>query len=437
MKSKIQKFISKNSLFNPYDKIIVAVSGGADSVALLHFLLSMNYDCVVAHCNFHLRGEESDRDEDFVAGLAKKFDCKFLKTDFDTKKYAGEQKISIEMAARELRYRWFEEIRTAENATSIVVAHHQDDAAETILMNLSRGTGINGLTGIKPKNGNIVRPFLCISRKEIMTYIKCQKLSFVTDSTNADTQITRNFFRKEIIPAFEKINPSFSENLLQTAGHLNDVAIIYNDYINNAKRDIVQNGEETKIDIKKLQKSKITGSLLFETIKDFGFNSSQSADILSVIDGESGKQFFSPTHRLVKDRDFLIISPIVPFSERSRTAVSECRAPNLHTEIFPRTSDFKIDKSPNIAFLDNNKITQPLTLRHWQAGDAFYPIGMQGKKKLSDFFTDKKYTLQKKEQVWLLISDDKIVWIVGERLDDRFKVTAETKNILKIWFEHK
>jgi len=431
MKTKIQKFISKNSLFNPYDKIIVAVSGGADSVALLHFLLSMNYDCVVAHCNFHLRGKESDRDEQFVANLAKKYGCKFLKTDFDTKKYAGEQKISIEMAARELRYRWFEEIRQAENASCIVVAHHQDDTAETILMNLARGTGINGLTGIKTQNRNVVRPFLCVSRKEIMTYIHRNKWQFVTDSTNNDTQFTRNFFRKKIIPAFKKINPSFSENLLQTAEHLNDVAIIYNEYIKDMKWRIIrqQNGN-TLINIARLKDEKAIGSLLFEILKDYNFNSAQSADVLNTLDGISGKQFFSPTHRLVKEREYLVISPTVDMPAHADSQTQ----PALRIEMFKHTPDFKIDKSPNVACFDSDKIAQPLTLRHWQAGDAFYPFGMKGKKKLSDFFTDKKYTLQQKEQVWLLLSNNEIVWVMGERSDDRFKITAETKNILRISF---
>ena len=427
MKTKVQKYIKQHSLFNPFDKIIVAVSGGADSVALLHFLLSMNYDCIIAHCNFHLRGDESDRDEQFVSELAKKYNCKLLKTDFDTKKYAVEQKISIEMAARELRYRWFEEIRQAENVLYVAVAHHQDDTAETILMNLARGTGINGLTGIKPRNGNIVRPFLCVSRKEIMTYIKRQKLSYITDSTNNDTQFTRNFFRKKIIPAFEKINPSFVENLLQTAEYLNDAALIYNHYINST--EILKNN---RISIEELKKSKIAGSLLFENLKEIGFNAAQCADILSVIDAESGKQFFSPTHRLIKDRDYLIIEPLADIAGADLQSV-----PKLHFEIFLHTPDFKIDKSPDIAHLDNDKITQPLTLRHWQQGDAFYPFGMKGKKKLSDFFTDKKYTLQQKEQTWLLVSDNKIAWIVGERIDDRFKITAETKKIIKIFFEEK
>ncbi|MDR0874494.1 MAG: tRNA lysidine(34) synthetase TilS [Prevotellaceae bacterium] len=430
MKRKVQQYITKHNLFTPNDKIIVAISGGADSTALLHILLSLNYECIAAHCNFHLRGEESDRDEQFVAELARKYGIKLLKTDFDTKQYAAEQKISIEMAARDLRYRWFEEIAVGERSQTIAVAHHQDDTAETILMNLTRGTGINGLTGIKPRNGNIVRPLLCVSRKEIMAYIHKNKLQYVEDSSNADTQFTRNYFRNRIIPAFEKINPSFVENLLQTAEHLNDVAHIYNQYIKNLRFDFAQRPKNGNIQINIARLKREPASILYEILKDYGFNAAQCTDILSIIDGESGKQFFSPTHRLIKDRDFLIISPLLQ---------EECEK-ELHFEKLAAGADlqsvpkFKIDKSPNIAYLDSDKIIQALTLRHWQAGDTFYPFGMKGKKKVSDYFTDKKFTLQEKENAWLLVSGADIVWIVGERIDDRFKITADTKNILKVSF---
>jgi tRNA(Ile)-lysidine synthase len=432
MEKKLQKYISQNALLKASDKLIVGISGGADSCALLHALHSLGYDIIVAHCNFHLRGKESMRDEKFVEELAKKYKLPFCKIDFQTTEYAAASKISIEMAARDLRYEWFEKIRKKENADWIVVAHHSNDTVETVLMNLTRGTGINGLTGIKPKNGFVVRPMLCVSRSEILTYIKNEKLDFVVDSTNDNTAFIRNRFREEIIPAFEKINPSFSSNLLQTVERLEDVAFVYNDYIQKAKDKICrsENDGTFTISIKELSQEKIKKSILFEILKEFNFNSAQSSDIINNIDGESGRQFFSSTHRLLKDRNNLIITNL---PDKDLSECNKEKYPSIKMEFFDKTEDFTIDTSPFVAFFDSEKIRVPFTIRRWQNGDAFYPLGMNVKKKVSDYLIDKKISRIEKDNTWILLSGcGEIMWIVGERIDNRFKITEETKNILKI-----
>ena len=438
MRKKIQPYIQQHSLFSASDKIIVGVSGGADSCVLLRLLLSMNYNCVAAHSNFHLRGEESMRDELFVTELARQYNCPLRNIHFDTRQFAADNNISIEMAARELRYEWFEKIRKEENAACIAVAHHSDDVVETVLMNLTRGTGINGLTGIKPKNGNIVRPLLCVSREDILQYIKQNRLSFVTDSTNDDTRFVRNNFRNVIIPALQKINPSFSANLLQTASRLNDAAQIYNTYIYNVKRNILTTENDAAyISICKLKAESAIRSVLFELLKEYNFNASQCGDIIENLDNTSGKIFLSSSHRLVKDREFLIINSIANAVideefEIQSNQTSITRPISLTFEIIEKKDDFVFENNPAVACFDAAKIAFPLTLRHWKNGDAFYPLGMKGKKKISDFFTDKKYTLAQKEKAWMLLSGGEIIWVVNERIDDRFKITVNTKFILKI-----
>jgi tRNA(Ile)-lysidine synthase len=269
MKKTIQKYIKSNILFSPSDKIIVGVSGGADSVALLDVLLSLGYKCIVAHCNFHLRKEESIRDEIFVRELSQTYNCTFHKIDFQTKEYALEKKISIEMAARELRYDWFEEIRKKEKANCIAIAHHKDDIVETLLMNLTRGTGVNGLTGIKAKKGYIVSPMLCVCKKDVLNYLNEKGLSYMYDSSNGECDFTRNKFRNIIIPMFESINPSFKESIIETTQILNDVGKIYQEYLNKKIENIVQQKDETTyISIENLKKEPIIKKSAFRNIKE-------------------------------------------------------------------------------------------------------------------------------------------------------------------------
>ena len=422
----VEKYIERQELFAPHDKLIIGVSGGADSVAMLHVLLTLGYDCEVAHCNFHLRDAESDRDEKFVEELAQKLNIPFHKTDFDTKTFAKENSVSIEMAARELRYDWFEELRKKCNAQYIVVAHSADDVVETTLMNFTRGTGIDGLRSIEPKNAAVVRPFLEVWRTKIEQYLQENNLPFVEDSTNAEKIHLRNKFRHSVIPLLETINPAFKKSTLRTVSHLKDVAKIYHKTVKKEqKKFIFKRKSGFEISIPELKKRTGYASLLYEFLKVKDFNSAQVEDIVSGLDGESGQQYFSKTHRVLKDRDslFVCLSGLDPQPPAMQFTIIE--KPDSLTTL----SDFK-DK--NTAYLDANKLQFPLEIRRWQEGDYFYPFGMRKRKKLSNYFIDKKYSLFEKENAWLLLSGGKIVWLVSERTSEHYKIDEKTKDILKI-----
>lgn len=306
IQQKIAQYIEKEHLFSTQDKLLIALSGGADSVALLRILLDLGYDCEAAHCNFHLRGEESDRDEQFVRQLCQSVNTSLHVVHFNTSQYAIEKKISIEMAARELRYQWFNEIKDKTAANFIAVAHHQDDSVETILLNLLRGTGINGLLGIRPHNGNIVRPLLCVSRREIIDYLNHIGQEYVTDSTNLQDEYTRNKIRLNLIPLMQEINPSVKESIIDTGNYLNQVAHIYNICIAEGKQRVM---EKNRIDIHALLNEPSPDALLFEILHPHGFNPAQIKCILASLNGQPGKQFISKENwRVIKDRDYLLIS---------------------------------------------------------------------------------------------------------------------------------
>ena len=413
---KIVQFINRNRLFSPEEKILVALSGGADSVALLHLLLSAGYTCEAAHCNFHLRDAESDRDEAFVRNLSNARHVPLHTVHFDTKREAEERHISIEMAARELRYAWFEEIRKKCGAGVIAVAHHQDDSVETFLLNLIRGTGINGLRGIRPKNGKVVRPLLCIGRKEIISYLESIGQAYVTDSTNLQDEYTRNKIRLNLLPMMQEINPAVKESILKTAGHLDDAAIIYNKGIEEAKQRVMT---DKGIQISALLQEPSPETLLFEILHPLGFNASQTKDIFQAADGQPGKIFANAGWRVVKDREFLLIEP-----------VCETRRPILEIREYTYTPDFIIPRNKDTACLDADKLHLPLSLRLWQQGDSFVPFGMKGRKKVSDYLTDRKFSVFQKERQWVLCAGEEIVWLIGERTDNRFKIDEKTKRVL-------
>lgn len=430
--STVKKYIESNNLILDNDKVIVGVSGGADSVALLDILLSLGYVCIVAHCNFHLRGEESVRDARFVEKLCSHYNVDFYSVDFDTKGYALLNSISIEMAARQLRYNWFEELRIQLGAQSIAVAHHQDDSIETVLLNLIRGTGIVGLTGISSRNKYVIRPLLCISRKVILEYLNSNNLSFVEDHTNFEDQYTRNKIRLNILPLLQSINPSVSKSILQTSENLSQVEKIYRSYIDQAREEILENN---KVSIYKLLNCVSPQAVLFEILSKYNFKGDIVKHIFASLETQSGKLFFSPTHQLLKDRDYLIIREKETKTE-SKYNLEE-GLPLLSYPLQLRietllTTDLTIEKSKNIIYLDKDKLIFPLQLRHWQQGDWFIPFGMCGKKKISDFFSDNKYSLFDKENAWLLCSGKNIVWIVGKRADNRYRITEETSVVLKI-----
>ena len=434
MQHKVQNYIENHKLLLSKGRVIVGVSGGADSMALLHILLELEYDCVIAHCNFHLRMEESDNDLAFVRNFARSMKVPFYSIDFETTKYASDHHISIEMAARDLRYAWFYELLQKHDAQAIAVAHHADDSIETLLMNLVRGTGLRGLTGIAPRNEKVVRPLLCCTRNEIENYIIQYNLEHITDSSNATLDYQRNKFRNVVLPLLEEINPSVRQTLYQSLDRFEGTLAIYQQALEEIEKEIVhKEGEMALMDIELIKKQAHLPTVMYELLHIYGFGNAAIQQVGEQLDGESGKQFYSDTHRLIKDRKYLIINKIETIIETDYWISSsdmEITKPFLMKIIKHTISpDFQISKDRNCIHVDASKLQFPLQLRHWQEGDTFIPYGMNGNKKVSDFFIDKKFSILEKEKTWLLVSGNEIVWIVGHRIDNRFRVTNETKAV--------
>ena len=436
MRDTVRAYIEKYQLLEESCPVLVGLSGGADSIALLTLLVKLGYSCIAAHCNFHLRGEESMRDERFAEEYAKTLQVPFLKTDFDTEQYAAANHLSIEMAARELRYNWFEEKRSETGAQAIAVAHHRDDSVETVLMNLVRGTGIRGMSGIRPKNGYVVRPLLCVTRKEITAWLDARNISYVTDSTNLSDAYTRNFIRLRVLPLLEEINPSVRTAIARTADHLSAAEAVYMHVVEQAKAEVLDEGN--RISIPALMHYPSPDAILYELLKAYNFSRTVSEDIYAALEGEPGKQFFSPTHRLVKDRDYLLLSSIETKPEQAYVLSGNeekwVGPVELSFNKVVISENFHIRKDKNIAYFDYDKLAFPLTLRTWKDGDWFIPFGMKGRKKLSDYFSDRKFSRFEKERVWLLCSGNDIIWIVGERPDNRYSIGSATKCALIVNF---
>ena len=437
MLQRFTNYIKENHLFTRSETLLVGVSGGIDSVVLIDLLDQAGFSFAIAHCNFRLRGAESDGDERLVTSLARKYDARLYKTTFDTAEYAQEHKISIEMAARDLRYRWFETVRTTHHLDFIAVAHHREDQLETFFLNLARGTGLAGLTGMRPINGKIIRPLLFASRQEIEKYSHDNLLEFREDSSNLNTDYQRNKIRHDLLPMMELLNPSFREGLIRTMGYLEDVENIYNQSIRQTwERVSFRMGNDFLISIAELKLLNPLPTYLFEFLKPFGFKNSIVKDIISSLDGISGKHFCSQSNRLVRDRDTLILSPMKNESHKPyylEEGSKELMLPiHLKISVTEKKDKFKIPDSQNVACIDHDKVQFPLMIRKWQKGDYFRPLGMIGLKKLSDFFIDSKLSLPEKENTWILANGEKVVWIIGRRLDDRYKITAATLNILRL-----
>ena len=425
LKYDVQRFIEEKDLFNLQDKVLVALSGGADSVALLRILLSLGYTCECAHCNFHLRGLESDRDESFVRQLCEEHSIPLHVTHFDTSAYAKEHHLSIEMAARELRYEWFEQIRKEIGASVIAVAHHRDDSVETFLLNLMRGAGINGLKGIPVKNGYIVRPLLSVSREGILDYLQSIKQDYVTDSTNLEDEYMRNKIRLNILPLMKEVNPSVMETIQETTFRLSEVANIYQQDRMEAIAHKVTflSPEMFRISLTDILEDVAPISLLHEVLSPKGFNASQIRDIYrSLSSSQSGKRFFTTEWEVLRDREYLWI----------QKKGSSQLIPELIIEEIERTPSFVIPRDKHIACLDADKLNHPLTIRKWEKGDKFIPLGMNGKKKVSDYLTDKKFSLFQKENQYVVCSGEDIIWLVNERSDHRYRITDSTQRILLI-----
>ena len=434
---KVRIFIRQHHLLQDESRVVVGLSGGSDSVCLARILDKLGYEVVAAHCNFHLRGEESMRDEQFVASLCQQMGWNLHQEDFDTAAYARQKGISIEMAAREYRYDWFKRLKEEVSAEAIAVGHHQDDNVETLLLNLTRGTGIKGLCGMQPKNGDVVRPLLCLTRKDILIYLEDVHQTYVTDHTNLEDDFARNKVRLDVLPLLETINQGAMKNLASTQENLTEVMKVYQQAMQDAIAKSVEQKEngEIHIDIQKLQTLPSPISLLHEVLSPLGFNKAQLKDLLSALN-ESGKIFKAGDRRVLVDRQHIIV-------EGNQTL--NAQLPNFNFTIVP-IEELHIEKDPNFAYLDADKLSisfvsqlltdnsqrsTDITIRTPQEGDTFAPFGMGGKRKLlSDFLTDLKLSLFEKERQPLLIVGNEIAWVIGRRSSELYRVDETTKWVL-------
>lgn len=436
MLDKVKNIILKAKLLHPKQKVLVAVSGGVDSIVLLDVLQTLKYDCIIAHVNFKLRGEASDEEEEFVRSLAKSHNFKCFTTSFDTLSIAKKQRVSVEMAARDLRYEWFDKLCNENKISAIVTGHHRDDQLETFMMNLVRGSGLKGLSAMKEKNGKVIRPLLGVARHDILKYANQRHLSWREDLSNNDETIRRNHYRHTILPVLRTENPSLDETLIRTIRKVKESREIVEAYVDLWRKTLIKvDGNCIKIPIFPLQNAPGACTLLFELIGPYGFNEAQVLSILESEGHESGKLFYSTQKRLVIDREELIISDLEQLSAdyQIEEDLKTSHLPiDLNLNLFQRAGKLKISADKNVASFDVDKIEFPLTLRRWRQGDAFQPFGMRGTKKVSDFFVDQKLSIIEKENIWILCSGNDIVWIVGQRTDDRVKITQSTLRILEV-----
>ncbi|BDD02698.1 tRNA lysidine(34) synthetase TilS [Aureibacter tunicatorum] len=441
MLKEFQAFIKQENLVVEEGKVLLAVSGGMDSVVMLDLFAKSGYSFGIAHCNFGLRGEESDADELFVQKLAKKYKAKVYVNHFDTEAYAEEEKISIEMAARSLRYEWFESLLDSEGYDCLATAHHNNDTLETILFNLAKGTGIAGLHGIKTKAGRTIRPMMFTDRESIMDYTAEKQLIWREDSSNQDNKYRRNLIRNEIVPVLKEINPDLENTIQNTVKRVSAVENIYMAYVNDLKEKTFKTVDgHIFIDKNLIEQESESIVLLNELLKPYGFNLSQAEEILSSRDSNaSGKVFHSPTYTLNLDRDQYVLSRknLSQFQDiyvEEDDSVVEFAESKLVLEK-KKAEGYKIKTNPKLGAFDYDKLKFPLKLRKWKAGDWFVPLGMNKKKKLSDFMIDQKIPLNLKKDIFVLTSGNSIVWIVGQRVDNRFKITESTENVLEFKFE--
>jgi tRNA(Ile)-lysidine synthase len=433
-------YITRENLFASGDRILLAVSGGMDSVAMAELFYMAGFDFGIAHCNFALRGDESDADEVFVKAMADKMRVPVHVKRFKTRDYAREHHLSIQMAARELRYEWFDEIRHHKRYVCVATAHHGDDRIETFFINLVRGTGLSGLRGILPKQGAIIHPLLFTFRNEIEKFIRENDLAYRTDVSNASDKYLRNRIRHHIIPELEKIDPLFRRSITATIERIRDAEQVYHMKVDEGlEKIVVRNDDTVTVSIPELQSLVPVDCYLFELLSPFGFNDSTINQIRESLGSSSGKQFLSVTHRVIKDRGHLVIvrkksslkkSMDQIFIDRVTTLLDD--PVKLKLTVIEDVRHYTVTDNPDIAGLDYDKLSFPLQLRKWRQGDFFYPLGLKKRKKLSDFFIDEKLSIVEKERTWLVVSGDDIVWIVGRRIDHRYRITNHTERVYEI-----
>ena len=432
----MKNWSTEHLLFDANDKLLLAVSGGVDSVVLCELCKQAGYNFAIAHANFQLRAAESEADEQFVRELANKYKVSLFVEKFDTSVYADKNKLSIQVAARELRYNWFDEL-LKQGFDWLLTAHHKGDNIETVLMNFFRGTGINGLHGILPKKDKIIRPLLNYSKEEIVAFANEHHLQWREDSSNSSDKYSRNYFRQTIIPLVNKIFPSAEQNIAASIERFGEVEILYNQAIDLHKKKLLeQKGNEIHIPVLKLKQVKPLATVVYEIVKPYNFSSHQVPDIISLLDAEQGKYVQSSTHRIIKNRNWLIIATLetvqsgVVIIEKDDKQIA-FDGGSLLIEHFPKAN---ITNDNNIALLSATEIEYPLILRKWKQGDYFYPLGMNKKKKLSRFLIDVKLSPTAKQNTWVIESNKRICWVVGMRIDDRFKIKERTRAFLQIKF---
>ncbi|MBX2841205.1 MAG: tRNA lysidine(34) synthetase TilS [Flammeovirgaceae bacterium] len=442
MIERFKNFIQTENLFQPDDKILLAVSGGIDSMVLVDLFNQLDVSLGIAHCNFQLREADSERDEEFVKNTAGELLVPVYTVKFETVSYQKEKNISLQMAARELRYHWFQKLMQKENYKYLATAHHCNDSLETVLLNITRGTGIEGMHGILPKSNHLIRPLLFASKNEVMEYAEENEIEWREDSSNSSVKYKRNRFRHNIMPELKIINPSIEVSFKETVKKMSGVEAVFFKTIEAWKKAICkQKGDEIWISLDEIKSDPDLTIKLYYLLKDYNFNFRQIEQIEKLIHEKSGKFISSVTHQLIRDRgNFILVEKKeIPIVEKlisedcSELSISGLK---LKIEQEDRSEQTTFSKDKLLAQFDFESLSFPLKIRHWKTGDSFYPLGMKNKKKLSDFLIDIKMPIHKKAEVLVLESGGKIIWVLGQRIDNRFKITDKTKKITKIELNH-